>query len=347
MHLLMRRAPRMSGEYSAMIDARRERQGEHMFRWIMEALAGSVPVEFESAFGLDESVKRLKAATRRWMLSSMGQPFAAGRVTAARVSLQRVIPMVGNSFKPFFVGRFEQRNGKVILAGRFTMSWFVKIFMTIWFAFCGFIAVAGVAAAIISPKAVPMPLMGGVMLLFGFGLVRLGRWFSRKDPAWLSDVIRTALHASEAAWPDGTVPAHSACQSANQTPAFIPIAATLLALFGVMGLVSAITGIQTYHSDLQRTVITHYANGTHRYVAAVYGVVMLGLAYGVYRRSLFAWKLCFGLLGGSWLYSLFDVSTRTDLGHARIPAIIFCTASIVIVLIWGWWWYAQRIHFHD
>ena len=318
-----------------------------MFRWIKQAIVGSAPIEFESAFELNESVKRLKTATRRWMFSSMGQPFAAGRVTASRVSLQRVIPMGGNSFKPFFVGRFEQRGDKVVLTGRFTMNWFVKIFMMVWFAFCVFFIVAGVAAAIHSPRSVPMPLMGGLMLLFGLGLVRLGGWFSRRDPAWLSEVICTALRAPDAVLPDGTIPADPALQPSNQRPAFITIAATLLAIFGVMGLVSAITGIQTYRSDLQRTVITHYANGTLRCVAAAYGVVMLGLAYGIYRRSLFAWKLCFGLLGGSWLYSLFDLVTRTDLGNARIPAIAFCAASIVIVLIWGWWWYAQRIHFHD
>ena len=75
--------------------------------------------------------------------------------------------------------------------------------------------------------------------------------------------------------------------STSRTPAFIPLVALLLAISGVMGLVSASTGIKTYRSDLRRTVITHYASGTLRIV------------------------------------------------------------SIVIVLVWGRWWYAQRAHFHD
>jgi hypothetical protein len=255
--------------------------------------------------------------------------------------------MVGNSFKPFFIGRFEQQAGKVVLTGRFTMHWLVKVFMTFWFGFCALFVVTGLAAAIHTSKAAAVPLMGGLMLLFGLGLVRLGGWFSRRDPAWLSDVISTALHAPEAALPDGTFPAHPAHLSTTRTPAFIPIVAILLAIFGVMGVVSAITGIQTYRSDLQHTVITHYASGALRYMAAAYGLVMLGLAYGIYRRSLLAWRLCFGLLGGSWIYSLFDLLSRSDLGNARIPAIAFCVVSIVIVLIWGRWWYAQRAHFHD
>jgi len=318
-----------------------------MFRWIKEAIVGSAPVEFESAFDLPESVNRLKAASRRWAFSSMGREFAAGSVSASRVSLQRVIPMVGNSFKPFFVGRFEQHDGKVLLTGRFAMHWLVKVFMAFWLGFFALFTVAGIAAAMRTPKAAAMPLMSGLMLLFGLGLVRLGGWFSRRDPAWLSEIISTALHAPEAALPNGTFPTHPAHLSTSRTPAFIPVVALLLAISGVMGLVSASTGIQTYHSDLRRTVITHYASGTLRYVAAAYGLVMLGLAYGIYRRSLLAWRLCFGFLGGSWLYSLFELLTRADLGNARVPAMAFFIVSIVIVLIWGRWWYAQRAHFHD
>ena len=277
----------------------------------------------------------------------MGQQLAAGSVSASRVSLQRVIPMVGNSFKSFFVGRFEQHDGKVVLTGRFAMHWLVKVFMAFWFGFCVLFTVARIVTAIRTPRAAFMPLTGGLMLLFGLGLVRLGGWFSRRDPAWLSDVISTALHAPEAALPDGTFPAHPAHLSTSRTPAFILVVALLLAISGVMGLVSAITGIQTYRSDLQHTVIMHYARGTLRYVAAAYGLVMLGLAWGVYRRSLLAWRLCFGPLGGSWLYSLFELLMRADLGNARIPAMAFFVVSIVIVLIWGRWWYAQRVHFHD
>jgi hypothetical protein len=318
-----------------------------MFRWIKEALVGSATVEFESAFDLPESVSRLKAASRRWVFSSMGQQFASGSVSASRVSLQRVIPMVGNSFKPFFVGRFEQHNGNVRLTGRFSMRWLVKVFMAFWLGLCVLFTVAGIVTAIHTPKAASMPLMGGLMLLFGLGLVRLGGWFSRRDPEWLSEVISTALHAPGAALPDGTFPEHPAHLSTSRTPAFIPVVALLLAISGVMGVASAITGIQTYRSDLQHTVITHYASGMLRYGAAAYGLVMLGLAFGIYRRSLLAWRLCFGLLGGSWLYSLFDLLTRADLGNARIPAIAFFVVSIVIVLIWGRWWYAQRAHFHN
>ena len=57
--------------------------------------------------------------------------------------------------------------------------------------------------------------------------------------------------------------------STSRTPAFIPVVALLLAISGVMGLVSASTGIQTYRSDPRRTVITHYARETLRIASIV------------------------------------------------------------------------------
>jgi hypothetical protein len=90
-----------------------------VIRWFIELIYGSTPVEFESSFGLHESVARIHAATVRSVFLSFHKQSAVGRVTEHRVSLQRVIPLVGNSFKPFFVGKFEIKNGHVVLIGRF------------------------------------------------------------------------------------------------------------------------------------------------------------------------------------------------------------------------------------
>jgi hypothetical protein len=53
--------------------------------------------------------------------------------------------MVGNSFKPFFFGRFEVRGDEVYLTGRFTMLGLVKAFMTFWF---GGVLAFGIALAV-------------------------------------------------------------------------------------------------------------------------------------------------------------------------------------------------------
>ncbi|MEO5670134.1 MAG: hypothetical protein ABIR26_05520, partial [Ramlibacter sp.] len=132
-----------------------------MLNAIRSFLYGAVPVTFESRHTLSESVERLQAATRRSVLGAITSQEAVGKVSETEVLLQRVIPFVGNSFKPYFVGRFEQRERGVVLVGRFTMHWSVKAFNTIWFGFCLLWTVlATVAVASSNPDKWYFPLFG-------------------------------------------------------------------------------------------------------------------------------------------------------------------------------------------
>lgn len=89
----------------------------------MDLLYGSIPVEFESAYSLDESVKRLSYVVESNFLKTFVFVGAYGTVTESRVSIHRSIPLEGDSSIPFFIGSFKcSENGKVILTGKFTMS---------------------------------------------------------------------------------------------------------------------------------------------------------------------------------------------------------------------------------
>src|SRR5258708_17440572 len=100
-----------------------------MFRWFWRLLYESTPAEFRSCVGRAESVERLRAATKRSVFSAIGETAAVGKVSETVVRLQRIVPMVGNSFKPFFTGRFEIRDGVTVLIGRFSLLTIVKVFM--------------------------------------------------------------------------------------------------------------------------------------------------------------------------------------------------------------------------
>src|ERR1039457_4901867 len=108
-------------------------KGRGMLRSFVRLLYQSTPAEFRSAYRLAESVERLRAATKRSVFSALGETAAVGTVSESGVRLQRVIPMMSNSFRPFFIELFEVRDGATMLTGRFTVSPVVKIFMTIWF----------------------------------------------------------------------------------------------------------------------------------------------------------------------------------------------------------------------
>jgi hypothetical protein len=102
-----------------------------MIHWFINLLYGRLPAKFESAFSLEESVQRLGAVIEP--SPSITREVAVGTVCEDRVSLERAIPFVGNSFKPLFIGKFHRLDGRIILSGQFTIPWWVKVFMTFWF----------------------------------------------------------------------------------------------------------------------------------------------------------------------------------------------------------------------
>ena len=171
-----------------------------MFGAVRSFLYASTPASFESRYGVAESVARLRAATVRTVFGALTGQAAVGKVSEDRVSLQRVIPFVGNSFKPFFVGRFERSAGGSILVGHFTMHWAVKAFNTFWFGFCLLWTALALAGSISSPKdAWHFPLFGLGLFCAGCAAVQAGKWFARNDVAWLSNVISSALSGTSAA----------------------------------------------------------------------------------------------------------------------------------------------------
>lgn len=157
-------------------------------------LYDSTPAEFRSAYGLAESVERLRAESKRSVFSALAETTAVGKVSEKVVRLQRVIPMVGNSFKSFFIGHFQIRGDVTVLIGKFTMLPLVKIFMSFWFGMCGLFAGAVLLGGFKpqAPKPAPFLLQPFLMIGGGIALVAAGQWFARNDAAWLSEVIATA-----------------------------------------------------------------------------------------------------------------------------------------------------------
>lgn len=170
-----------------------------MIHVIFNFIYGSTPAKFESKYSLDESIVRLRGSTKRSVLGSLRNQEAIGTVSEHRVVLQRAIPFVGNSFKPFFVGKFQRGSSGIVLTGRFTMHWFVKAFLTFWFGFCLLWAVLATIAVLSSQDTMWwFPVAGLGMLAAGAVVVQLGKFFARNDTIWLSKVIQAALSGSAA-----------------------------------------------------------------------------------------------------------------------------------------------------
>lgn len=310
-----------------------------MFHWLKYLLYGSTRAEFVSAYGLSESVERLAAATKRSVFSSLGETSAVGKVSESEVRLQRVIPMMGNSFKPFFFGRFEVRDGVTVLTGRFTLSLLVKIFMTVWFGMLlligGGILVSSVKARGSTPPFVvlqPLLMVGGGVLLIAFG-----KWLSRNDVAWLSSVIGGAL---------GKAMGRSSVMAEREeaiVPTPLKLASLVLAASGVMQFVARFlprippTGLAVPRASLEMPMLDGWQE--------LLGFALLLLALAIWRRRPVGWWGGFVVLGVGFLVPLSAMHQQFPMSPPIVIEVIFAVIALCISVIWGMWWYAQRKHF--
>jgi hypothetical protein len=314
-----------------------------MFRWFWRLLYESIPTEFPSAFGLVESVERLRAATKRSVFSSLGETAAVGKVSEDGVRLQRVIPMMRNGFKPFFIGRFEVRDGVTVLSGRFTMALFAKIFMSFWFGMLLAIGGGIWLGTSHSAHSVPRLILLQPFLMAGFGvaLVAAGKWFARNDVAWLSSVIRGALGEPNQSASAAMMVAEPADPEA--VPTTLKIVSILMAVSGALQLVGRFQPGDV--ADGGRGPWPVIPSSPFGNWTIALGAGLLVVAVGVWRRQPWAWWAGFLVLGLSWLNFLFVLHGQGGIGPPIAFRVIFNGIALIVTGIWGWWWYAQRKHF--
>ena len=81
----------------------------------------------------------------------------------------------------------------MILSGHFTLGFFIKLFLTVWFGFALFWIGSTVRSVVAGQLPWWMPFFGMGMLVVGFVHVLIGKWWARPDIPWLSRLIQDAL----------------------------------------------------------------------------------------------------------------------------------------------------------
>jgi hypothetical protein len=243
--------------------------------------------------------------------------------------------MVRNSFKPFFVGRFESRDGVTLLTGQFAMSLFTKIFMTFWLGMVALFGVGFLVGSLSATASYPRQIVIGpfLMLVAGFGLVALGKWFARNDVAWLTGVIGRALDVPGVA----AEPVQEALEVAG-----VPMVLKGVALFlAASGAMAVLTEFIEPKLGQQRVVLQlgHWN--------LVYAVLAFVLAAGVWGRRPWAWWGGFLLLGISTITSLLAMPVGAPIGLPPFMRVVFGVFAVIVVGVWGRWWYAQRKYFYE
>lgn len=165
-----------------------------MIRGLLALFHSTEPYEFRTRMSCDQAVASLRSVISGPVLTALTQEAIIGSVSKQKVVLQRRIPFVQNSFKPYFIGRFSSESGQTVLRGVFTMHWATKAFMTLWFGFGAIWVLLNLFSAMTNPVDTWfLPFAGLAVMSAGLVLVRFAKWLARNDQQRLLDVISKAL----------------------------------------------------------------------------------------------------------------------------------------------------------
>ena len=168
-----------------------------MLRRLVSPLTPSLPARFDVPGSGDEGVRLLSNALGPAWFPLTRRPLV-GAVLFGSVYVRRNQPWVRNAFAPIFHGAFQTEAGRTVLAGRFRMRWFVRVFMLVWFSGLGLFMGVAISQLFSAPTQPLLKLWFLVvplgMAAAGLGLVHLGWRAGEPDIKVIMAGIRDALH---------------------------------------------------------------------------------------------------------------------------------------------------------
>ena len=153
------------------------------------------PVTFDCSGSAPDARARLEAAIdgRPWNAAGLdGWTRGDGVVLYYRDAAKyRAI------FRPTFVGRFRERDGRTVLDGRFRMTLFARLLLPVWLAPAGVCLVVALVPTRLQPESpgfrIALALLGALLGLLAVGRFALEWWGRPGDVEAVSQAIRAAV----------------------------------------------------------------------------------------------------------------------------------------------------------
>ncbi len=105
-------------------------------------------------------------------------------------------------FRPTFVGRLRERDGRTVLDGRFGMTWFARALLPVWLAPAIVCIVVALAPTRLEPHLsgfrIALALLGALLGALAFARFALERWGRPGDVHAISTAIRAAVQPAAA-----------------------------------------------------------------------------------------------------------------------------------------------------
>lgn len=129
-----------------------------------------------------------------------------GRVSDSSLRIWKRI-RYRNSFQTCLSAKLVEQDGRTRIGCRFSLHPFAVVFMAVWFGAVvligGMVIVVSTVAFLADPSAVPPFVWLGlaipiVMIAFGIGLIRFGRYLARDERQFLLEFLRQTIGATAA-----------------------------------------------------------------------------------------------------------------------------------------------------
>lgn len=251
-----------------------------------------------------------------------------------------------NSFAPCFYGKLARTEKGAEISGEFRMRPFTVAFMVFWFGMLALMGGTFIVTSlgrliaghghVLNPSffvGIFAPLL---MAVFGFALVRFGKWLGKSEEARMTEFLQTAFSGK-------AVP--SALASGQTPPPKTNSMIGAILFFGGLGLMSLVFSLINISSfQSVGPTVTYFSDPWERTLAMVNGLLMILTAYGIWERRRLAWKAGFLIFALGAITSVPGFLNNQD--KIPLPAIIFMTAAILVVgAYWTFWWYKKKDYF--
>lgn len=105
-------------------------------------------------------------------------------------------------FRPTFVGRLRERDGRTVLDGRFGMTWFARVLLPVWLAPAVVCIIVALGPTRLEPRfsglRIAIALLGVLLGALAFARFALERWGRPGDVDAISAAIRAAVQPAAA-----------------------------------------------------------------------------------------------------------------------------------------------------
>ena len=262
----------------------------------------------------------LEAQLRRAVDSSFlgfGARGLRGSVRNGGVTAYWNTPGFGNSWRPVFRGTIVGDDRESRLEGRFSVFRFVQVFSAFWF---GFLVLFGILAL---PTVVGTLAALGMFAL-GVGLLNLSERMSGKER---EKIIAAFGELGASGSPSGST-------------ARVPPAWAMRSAAAVVGFLSVADLIATAFKTPSPWYLT-VAN-------FALGVLGLSVAYGIFAKRRYAWRLGFVFIWAGTVITAFDqfpAMSRDQGINGPFPQLFMGIACVLVTGYWTILWRGQRTYF--